>query len=220
MNKRIIALFTIVFLTTAVRSYAQPNEVCFCHNAINNPVTICTSDAGLINGHTAHVINGSDSLGQCPGPTVTSTPTNTPTNTPTLTPTNTPTSTPSNTPTPTDGPISTPTNTPTPTSAPLCAPVDQGISALSFGGTAITVINRNNLCAVQTNIATNTTGNNKTSGNVGSGGIYTGAAGSATNMAIGGNTNSTVISGFTRAVRNVANIINTGANAFINASAN
>lgn len=218
MNKGIITLFTIIFLTTAVRSYAQPNEVCFCHNLVNNPITICTSNAGLINGHQGHVVNGTDSLGQCPGPTAT----NTPTNTPTSTPTNTPTSTPTNTPTPTNGPINTPTNTPTPTpsNAPLCAPAVQGISALSFGGTAITVINRNNLCAFQNTNSNNSTGGNSTSGNIGSGDINTGSAGSATNMNIGGNSNSTAISGFTRAVRNVVNVFNTGANALINASAN
>lgn len=68
--KKIIFLSTFVLLC-AYFSFvnAQTDEhivVCFCHNIINNPHTICTDDDGLIQGHSAHVQNGFDSLGECP----------------------------------------------------------------------------------------------------------------------------------------------------------
>jgi len=52
---------------------ANPDKVCFCHNITHNPVTLCTSQQGLINGHMKHV-NGEvpdveDSLGECPDET-------------------------------------------------------------------------------------------------------------------------------------------------------
>lgn len=40
-------------------------KVCFCHNVEHNPHTICTDNQGLINGHYAHVNNGTDYLGEC-----------------------------------------------------------------------------------------------------------------------------------------------------------
>ena len=77
----------IAFLSSAsVSPKAKATvEVCFCHNINNNPETICTDNAGLINGHDGHVDSGMDTLGQCAAPT--STPTPTPTPTPTATPT-------------------------------------------------------------------------------------------------------------------------------------
>lgn len=60
----LIALFSIV--TLPVYAQAPDNEeVCFCHNINNNPITVCTSTEGLINGHMGHVENGSDTLGIC-----------------------------------------------------------------------------------------------------------------------------------------------------------
>jgi prepilin-type N-terminal cleavage/methylation domain-containing protein len=72
----------------------QQNTVCFCHDVNNNPHTICTNVQGEINGHTAHVNNGTDIQGQCPAPTPTTTASPTPTATPTATPTPTNTLTP------------------------------------------------------------------------------------------------------------------------------
>lgn len=40
----------------------QNQTVCFCHNVNNNPHAICTSNQGLINGHTGHVNNGADKV--------------------------------------------------------------------------------------------------------------------------------------------------------------
>lgn len=103
-------------------------DVCFCHNIANNPITVCTDNAGLIFGHMGHVGNGSDSLGRCAVPTATPTvsPTATPTATPTPTeePSPTPTPTPGEevTPTPTEEPRVTPTETPQPHDEPDFAP--------------------------------------------------------------------------------------------------
>lgn len=126
MKKILISLaIAIAFLAgNSVQTYVQAaDNVCFCHNVNNNPHTICTDDAGLINGHTDHVNNGTDTMGECPAeptpttaPTVTPTPTTEPTSTPTPTPTNTPTTTPTKTPSPTKTPTPTrkPSKTPTP----------------------------------------------------------------------------------------------------------
>ncbi|OGK55807.1 hypothetical protein A3J15_03855 [Candidatus Roizmanbacteria bacterium RIFCSPLOWO2_02_FULL_38_10] len=77
--KKIILLFLIILLGSFFSiARAQEHEtVCFCHNVLHNPVTICTDDDGLIQGHTAHVQNGSDILGECPvfQPTITINPT-------------------------------------------------------------------------------------------------------------------------------------------------
>jgi len=110
MNKIFIVLF-LVLVGLILRGYVlATNDVCFCHNVNNNPHTICTSNQGQINGHTAHVNNGTDYEGECrvdvhssPTPTVgqvTETPTPTikaddPTSTPeaTLSPIESPTNT-------------------------------------------------------------------------------------------------------------------------------
>jgi hypothetical protein len=73
----LIAL-TLALLVSPSLVQAQSQPVCFCHNYINNPVTICTDDDGLINGHMAHVESGIDLLGECPAPTPTPTPGPTP----------------------------------------------------------------------------------------------------------------------------------------------
>ena len=69
-------------------------EVCFCHNLEHNPITICTDNEGLINGHMGHVEEEKDSLGQCivPTPTEVATPSGTlaPTQVPEITATPTP----------------------------------------------------------------------------------------------------------------------------------
>jgi hypothetical protein len=90
-------------------------EVCFCHNVNNNPITVCTDNQGLINGHQNHVDSGMDTLGRC-----VVTPTTTPTPIPTVTVTPTPEECHGNgekaCPTPT--PTTEPTVTPEPTQAP------------------------------------------------------------------------------------------------------
>jgi hypothetical protein len=120
----IVPLFFVFgFISLKQNTFAEGSQtntrVCFCHNKLHNPNTICTADRGLINGHMKHVNNGIDTIGACLVPTLvlSTTPTHTPTPTITVTPTNTPTVTPSNTPTntPTMTPTNTPTNTPTPT---------------------------------------------------------------------------------------------------------
>lgn len=42
-----------------------PETVCYCHNVNHNPHTICTADRALQMGHTNHVNNGIDTLGEC-----------------------------------------------------------------------------------------------------------------------------------------------------------
>src|SRR5262245_19112543 len=44
---------------------AGHETVCFCHNVNHDPHTICTNDQGHIKGHTKHVNNGEDTLGEC-----------------------------------------------------------------------------------------------------------------------------------------------------------
>lgn len=58
-------IFVLFFLVFATPAMAQSETVCFCHNVKNNPVTICTDNNGLINGHTNHVESGDDTLGPC-----------------------------------------------------------------------------------------------------------------------------------------------------------
>lgn len=77
-------------------------EVCFCHNIPHNPHTICTDVNGLINGHTAHVGTGFDTLGECAEELATPSPSVEPE--------------PSPTPEPTDYPE--PTSIPAPSSTP------------------------------------------------------------------------------------------------------
>lgn len=103
-----IALVAILYWWSGFKNAgaSQLNEqVCFCHNMLHNPHTICTSNQGQINGHTTHVNNGSDTLGACVFPTPTiyvpsPTPSVEPTGTPEVTPTPEPTATPEATPTP------------------------------------------------------------------------------------------------------------------------
>jgi hypothetical protein len=72
MNKKTIYLIPLLFvfftLIQPVQAQGRPEDketVCFCHNINNNPVTICTDNEGLINGHMGHVENGDDTLGIC-----------------------------------------------------------------------------------------------------------------------------------------------------------
>src|SRR5690348_270020 len=85
----LVFVYFFFFGNKVTKTYAAPQTVCFCHNLTHNPVTICTSNAGLINGHLAHVNSGTDSLGVCP--TKTPAPSSTPTASPTATPTASPT---------------------------------------------------------------------------------------------------------------------------------
>ena len=66
----VVTVFVLnVVLAVAGASKVQAaDNVCFCHNLTNNPITICTDNEGLINGHQGHVDNGTDSLGECPVP--------------------------------------------------------------------------------------------------------------------------------------------------------
>ena len=70
-NLNLLAITFLAVVTmvgySAKSTYAADN-VCFCHNLANNPITICTDNQGLINGHNGHVENGTDSLGECPVP--------------------------------------------------------------------------------------------------------------------------------------------------------
>lgn len=61
-------LLTVAFASANVAKVQAVSEVCFCHNLNNNPITICTDNQGLINGHQGHVDNETDSLGECPVP--------------------------------------------------------------------------------------------------------------------------------------------------------
>jgi hypothetical protein len=134
------------FLTPA---QAAPQKVCFCHNVLHNPVTICTADQGLIQGHLGHVRNGEDTLGAClvsPSPTVS--PTGSPLPTSTASPTSSPTASPSATAFPTASPSSYPSNTPFPSAIP---PVGGG-----------------NICTITNNVSSNSsTGGNSSSFNTG-----------------------------------------------------
>jgi len=95
--KKIFIVLVLIFIGLTLKNYVFANRrVCFCHNLPHNPHTICTSNQGLINGHTAHVAIGFDSLGSCQNIT--------PTNEPIVTPTENPNPTPTDevTPTPTE----------------------------------------------------------------------------------------------------------------------
>lgn len=154
---------TIIIVTAAllasgllVRVVTAQQEICFCHNIVNNPVTICTDNQGLINGHMGHVNNGTDTLGECPAPTPTPTPTTTPTVTPTTTPTTSPTTTPATTPTTTT------------TAIP-----QSGIS-LSCRVRVTNNANVNNIVNAQTNTGGNSSNNNTQGGKSSSGKITLG----------------------------------------------
>lgn len=66
MKKGIILGAIVIAAVVALpsRTYAA-DQVCFCHNIQNNPVTVCTDNQGLINGHSGHVESGMDILGRC-----------------------------------------------------------------------------------------------------------------------------------------------------------
>lgn len=111
-----LAMFSVLFLGGgAIAPVRAQQEVCFCHNVLHNPHTICTSNQGRINGHLGHVNNGTDTAGECPVSTPTATPTPTPSATVTPTTSPSPTVTPTGTLTPTVTPTITP---PTPTVTP------------------------------------------------------------------------------------------------------
>src|SRR3989338_7797190 len=227
MKKFVLIFFSLTLVAFAYvsRSFAQQNNnVCFCHNLTHNPVTICTSNQGLINGHLQHVADGTDSLGECSNPTNTPTPTNTPI--PSSTPTNTPT--PTNRPTPTMTPTSTPinnppaTNTPTPSPTPTRKPTPTPPAcylpapANSSNSTGLTVINNNLLCVQQTSVLTSDTGHNVAVGNIRGGSIQSGNAQNNSVQQISGNSNATNVRLPIGSAQNIANILNSGKNAVIN----
>ena len=47
------------------------HRVCICHNATNNPQTICSDWESILEGHGRHWRSGFDELGRCPRPTPT-----------------------------------------------------------------------------------------------------------------------------------------------------
>lgn len=205
--KKTVAILALVLLTlsiVATRRVKGADNVCFCHNVNNNPITICTDDEGLINGHMSHVENGDDTLGECSQETPT--PTTLPTEAPTATPTEVPTATPTATPTPTE-PIEEPTATPTavptatptlqptvtptptikpPLSCPYFPPRYGGYSPLS-SSTSVSITNYQLFCVSQraTNVAIS--GNNSQIGNVGTNNLTTNPASSNNNQSASGN---------------------------------
>ena len=72
------ALIGIVALVMAPSgSYAEkptfpssppPAKVCYCHNVNHHAVTVCTADRAFQMGHSNHVNNGIDLLGECVPP--------------------------------------------------------------------------------------------------------------------------------------------------------
>jgi hypothetical protein len=89
-NSWMIGVLLVAVIIVLAIFWSRPagatNDQCYCHNVNNNPVTICTSNQGQINGHNNHVQNGADTLGECPVPTPSCEPSSTPTPTPTITP--------------------------------------------------------------------------------------------------------------------------------------
>ena len=77
--KKIILFFALVLAASYfsfVNAQTEEHEaIYFFHNIVHNPVTICTDDDGLIQGHMAHVQGGFDSLRECPAITPTLAPT-------------------------------------------------------------------------------------------------------------------------------------------------
>lgn len=69
--------------SSALAAPAAQQEVCYCHNVNNNPVTICTNESGKKQGHDGHVNNGTDTIGACREEDPTEEPTEEPTTAPT-----------------------------------------------------------------------------------------------------------------------------------------
>src|SRR3989338_1549463 len=162
-GKTIIILITFFIAVAGVGMVrAQSNgreEVCFCHNIINNPVTICTDNDALKVAHQTHIDQGFDLPGSCESltPTTTGQPTATVTPTPTgetePTATSVPPTPTSQEPTPTDiaeEPTATQTP-PTPTKIPVPA-------CFAFGGTNVSITNSNRLFVLQKIASVNNTG--------------------------------------------------------------
>lgn len=118
MKKYVIlgVLLALFFYAKNSTVYATSSEVCFCHNINNNPITICTSNQGQINGHLTHVNNGEDVAGKCA--LQTASPTGTPNESPIPTPTSQATSTPNGSPTIEPTATAQPTRSAIPTTAP------------------------------------------------------------------------------------------------------
>lgn len=84
----------------------------------------------------------------------------------------------------------------------------------------LTVFNQNNMWVAQTVLAANNTGNNKAVSNIGTGVIGTGDAASVANFDVQGNSNATGVGLNLPMGSNLADVLNTGASATLNLSAN